>query len=104
MGIKCKRCGEKNAILKRPKTSDAMCKECFFFVFEEEIHKTIVDAKLFKEGDRVAVGASGGKGNRLVYNFRFVLIVLIFICIFQFRLNRSCLCIEIAKRASQLWY
>lgn len=62
MAIKCKRCGEKNAILKRPKTSDAMCKECFFFVFEEEIHKTIYDAKLFKEGDRVAVGASGGKG------------------------------------------
>ncbi len=66
MGIKCKRCDEKNAILKRPKTSDAMCKECFFFVFEEEIHKTIFDGKLFKEGDRVAVGASGGKGNRLI--------------------------------------
>ena len=42
---------------------DALCKECFFWAFEEEIHKTIVDAKLFKRGDHVAVGASGGKGS-----------------------------------------
>ena len=44
---------------------DAMCKSCFYSAFEEEIHKTIVDAKLFCPGDRVAVGASGGKGNWL---------------------------------------
>ena len=39
-----------------------MCKECFFFVFEEEVHKTITDAKLFKAGERIGIGASGGKG------------------------------------------
>ena len=39
-----------------------MCKECFFTTFEDEVHRTIVDAQLFSEGDRVAIGASGGKG------------------------------------------
>ena len=39
-----------------------MCKDCFYHAFEEEIHKTIIDAKLFTRGDKVAVGASGGKG------------------------------------------
>jgi len=39
-----------------------MCKECFFSTFEDEVHRTIVDAQLFARGDRVAVGASGGKG------------------------------------------
>jgi cytoplasmic tRNA 2-thiolation protein 1 len=62
MAVKCIRCNTKNAILKRPKTSDAMCKECFFFVFEEEVHKTIVDAQLFKMGEKIGIGASGGKG------------------------------------------
>ena len=40
-----------------------MCKDCFYYAFEEEIHRTIIDAHLFTRGDRVAVGASGGKGN-----------------------------------------
>lgn len=37
-------------------------KDCFYTAFEEEIHQTIVDNKLFKRGDCVAVAASGGKG------------------------------------------
>lgn len=40
-----------------------MCKECFYFAFEEEIHYTIESAELFKPGETVAIGASGGKGN-----------------------------------------
>ena len=39
-----------------------ICKDCFYTAFEEEIHRTIVDNKLFKRGDRVAIAASGGKG------------------------------------------
>lgn len=61
-----------------------MCKECFFEVFETEIHHTIMgygqaeqvlDAslagrgkgkargkELFRRGEKVAIGASGGKG------------------------------------------
>lgn len=97
------------AILRRPKNAQPVCKECFFEVFETEIHNTImgegqaesrgsssgknvwkledglelekempekescgharekVDLKgkgkqLFRRGERVAIGASGGKG------------------------------------------
>ena len=39
-----------------------ICKDCFYVAFEEEIHQTIVDNKLFRPGERVAVAASGGKG------------------------------------------
>lgn len=43
-----------------------MCKECFFFAFESEIHNTIVQGKLFKSGDKVAIGASGGKDSTVL--------------------------------------
>lgn len=55
-------CHDKRAIVKRPKTGQQVCKECFFYVFETEVHRTITDAGLFNKGDRVAIGASGGKG------------------------------------------
>jgi len=60
-----KKCGAK-AILKRPKTGDALCKECFFWAFETEVHFTIVKAKLFERGDYVAIGASGGKDSTVL--------------------------------------
>lgn len=91
------------AILRRPKTLQPVCKDCFFLVFETEIHHTIMGygqaeqasevtgrAKgkqrridqddddddnddsgsragpmrkhLFRRGEKVAIGASGGKG------------------------------------------
>jgi cytoplasmic tRNA 2-thiolation protein 1 len=62
----CKRCITNKAILKRPKTGDALCKECFFYVFEQEVHNTIVNAELFKAGEVVAVGASGGKDSTVL--------------------------------------
>lgn len=43
-----------------------MCKECFFFAFEFEIHSTIVTANLFKRGDKIAIGASGGKDSTVL--------------------------------------
>lgn len=43
-------------------TGKKICKSCFFQVFEDEIHHTIVTNKLFSKGDRIAVAASGGKG------------------------------------------
>ena len=58
----CALCGKSRAILKRPKTGQQICKECFFYVFETEVHNTVTQAQLFKPGDRVAIGASGGKG------------------------------------------
>jgi len=42
-----------------------ICRECFYEVFEEEIHQVIVQNRLFKSGERVAIGASGGKGDYL---------------------------------------
>lgn len=39
-----------------------ICRECFYEVFEEEIHQVIVKNQLFRPGERIAVGASGGKG------------------------------------------
>ncbi|KAG8721998.1 nucleotidyltransferase [Ceratobasidium sp. 394] len=62
----CELCHDARAILKRPKTGQQICKECFFRVFETEVHNTIVDAKLFKPGDRVAIGASGGKDSTVL--------------------------------------
>ncbi|KAG0380851.1 cytosolic thiouridylase subunit Ctu1 [Mortierella sp. AD032] len=62
----CNLCQTVRAILKRPKTGQQLCKECFFHVFETEIHNTIVDNKLFNKGDRVAIGASGGKDSTVL--------------------------------------
>ncbi|XP_066595762.1 cytoplasmic tRNA 2-thiolation protein 1 [Prorops nasuta] len=66
MPVPCStKCG-KDAVLKRPKTGDALCKECFFWAFESEIHFTIEKAKLFKPGYKVAIGASGGKDSTVL--------------------------------------
>ena len=43
-----------------------MCRECFFFAFEEEVHATIKEEKLFSRGERVALGASGGKDSTVL--------------------------------------
>lgn len=59
----CVICNKEKAIVKRPKTGQQACKECFYYVFETEVHNTITDNKLFKKGDKVAIAASGGKGN-----------------------------------------
>lgn len=58
----CSLCSKERAIIRRPKTGQQTCKNCFFEIFETEVHNTIVRAELFKPGDRVAIGASGGKG------------------------------------------
>ncbi|GLI71628.1 hypothetical protein VaNZ11_016900, partial [Volvox africanus] len=54
------------AMLKRPKTQEQVCRECFFTLFEEEVHETIVQTKLFKPGERVAIAASGGKDSTVL--------------------------------------
>jgi len=66
MPIKCEICSKKNAFLKRPKTGSAACKECFYWAFETEIHHTITSGKLFKSGEKVAIGASGGKDSTVL--------------------------------------
>lgn len=62
----CEICHCRKAIIKRPKNLQKICKECFFYVFETEIHNTIVNNKLFYRGEKVAVGASGGKDSTVL--------------------------------------
>lgn len=62
----CTVCNARRAALKRPKTLEQICKECFYAVFEDEIHRVIVDNHLFKRGERVAIGASGGKDSTVL--------------------------------------
>ena len=62
----CGICNEKRALLKRPKNGQPICKECFYEQFETEIHETIVKYELFKPGEVVALGASGGKDSTVL--------------------------------------
>ena len=61
----CVSCSGK-AVLKRPRTGKLLCKGCFFESFEQEVHETIVAHKLFRRGDVVALGASGGKDSTVL--------------------------------------
>jgi hypothetical protein len=42
-------------------------------VFEEEVHRTIVDNGMFQRGDRIAIGASGGKDSTVLAHVLHVL-------------------------------
>ena len=50
----------------RPKNHQKLCKGCFITIFEEEIHHTVTTTKLFSPGDRIAIGASGGKDSTVL--------------------------------------
>ncbi len=59
----CSLCHSARALVKRPKTGQQVCKSCFFEVFETEVHNTMVEGEgIFRRGEKVAIGASGGKG------------------------------------------
>lgn len=53
-------------MIKRPKNLQKICKLCFYDVFETEIHNSITTNNLFYPGERVAVGASGGKDSTVL--------------------------------------
>lgn len=63
----CVRC-ENKGFIKRPKTGHVLCRNCFLWCFEEETHWTIKTANLLSRGDRIAIGASGGKGYIMSFN------------------------------------
>lgn len=65
MPITCCKC-DNNAVLKRPKNGEALCKQCFYTVFEDEVHQTIVSNNLFRTGEKVAIAASGGKDSTVL--------------------------------------
>ncbi len=62
----CELCNKEKARIKRPKNGMPVCNECFYLVFEEEIHHTIMTNKIFKRGERIAIGASGGKDSTVL--------------------------------------
>ena len=62
----CQECGEARAVVKRSKTGDRVCKACFYRVFEEEVHATIVRERMFQRGEVVCVAASGGKDSTVL--------------------------------------
>lgn len=59
---KCSQCADRRAIIKRPKTGQPLCKECFLLAVETEVHELIVSSNMFTRGEKVAIGVSGGKG------------------------------------------
>ena len=64
--MKCSICKISKAALKRPKTGKLSCIECFKTSFEDEIHYTIKENNLLKEGETIAIGISGGKDSTVL--------------------------------------
>ncbi|QGA20533.1 hypothetical protein EYB26_008238 [Talaromyces marneffei] len=62
----CFNCQASRAVIIRPKNRHKLCKACFIEIFETEIHETIVSTSLFKRGERIAIGASGGKDSTVL--------------------------------------
>ena len=62
----CEICREQKPSIRRPKTGEAICKPCFFESIETEVHQTIVSTSLFKRGEILALGASGGKDSTVL--------------------------------------
>ncbi len=62
----CALCTNSRALIIRPKNHQKLCKPCFIFLFETEIHNTITANSLFRPGERIAIGASGGKDSTVL--------------------------------------
>jgi len=62
----CAVCKTARALIKRPKNHAKLCKACFITIFEDEVHHTIISSELFFPGERVAIGASGGKDSTVL--------------------------------------
>ncbi|KAI2610276.1 adenine nucleotide alpha hydrolases-like protein [Hypoxylon fragiforme] len=62
----CVLCKTERALIKRPKNYQKLCKGCFIQIFEDEVHHTIISSQLFFPGERVAIGASGGKDSTVL--------------------------------------
>ncbi|KAI5292249.1 nucleotidyltransferase, partial [Ascosphaera atra] len=62
----CQSCNATRALIIRPKNRQKLCRSCFLEIFETEVHETIVATSLFYPGERVAIGASGGKDSTVL--------------------------------------
>lgn len=57
----CNSCRDARAVLRRPKTMDSLCRECFYEAFETEVHETIMKYNLFRAGEKVVWLRAEGK-------------------------------------------
>ncbi|KAI1494937.1 hypothetical protein F5X96DRAFT_421446 [Biscogniauxia mediterranea] len=64
--VLCAICHAERALIKRPKNHQKLCKGCFIRIFEDEVHHTITSSELFFRGEKVAIGASGGKDSTVL--------------------------------------
>ncbi|KAK6091002.1 hypothetical protein P3W45_000247 [Vairimorpha bombi] len=64
--MSCDNCKKEKAIILRSKDRSKVCKECFYELFEEDIHLTIVNSGMFIEGNTVGIGISGGKDSTVL--------------------------------------
>ena len=62
----CGACATQRPVLRRPKTGEQLCRECFYTALEAEVHETITRCALFRRGERVAIAASGGKDSTVL--------------------------------------
>jgi cytoplasmic tRNA 2-thiolation protein 1 len=62
----CQSCHTTRALIIRPKNRAKLCRTCFLTTFELEIHHTILSHNLFTRGERIAIGASGGKDSTVL--------------------------------------
>ncbi|KAK5330905.1 cytosolic thiouridylase subunit Ctu1 [Exophiala xenobiotica] len=62
----CELCKTGRAVIVRPKNLQKICKPCFLAIFEQEVHETITSSQLFRAGERIAIGASGGKDSTVL--------------------------------------
>lgn len=62
----CQSCLTSRAQILRPKNHARICAPCFTSVFEAEVAETIISSDLFQPGERIAIGASGGKDSTVL--------------------------------------
>jgi len=62
----CQICQAARAQILRPKNHARICAPCFIAKFEEEVAETVHATELFQPGERVAIGASGGKDSTVL--------------------------------------
>lgn len=62
----CAACNTARAQVLRPRNKTKLCAPCFIALFEREVADTITSTALFQPGERIAIGASGGKDSTVL--------------------------------------
>ena len=62
----CEICKTARAQILRPRNHARLCAPCFTSLFESEVAETVTSTNLFQPGERIAIGASGGKDSTVL--------------------------------------